>query len=96
MGFFQGLGSKISNGVRSIGSKLADGAQWLGGKVGAVGDTVADLAAKAAPIISTISPELGATAAAVASGAKAASTLGKDVNQGLQDYRNGNRNLANP
>ena len=58
MGFFQGLGSKISNGASWLGNKLASGASWLGDKVGKVGDFVSNAAQHAAPVLAAIKSSL--------------------------------------
>jgi hypothetical protein len=101
MGFFSSLGSKISNGVNFLGNKVADGAQWLGSKVGSIGDSVSNLAARAAPVLATINPELGALAGSVAGGAKLASGFGHAISHSINDYREnpvrrlGDHNLFN-
>ena len=95
MGFFHGLGSKISNGVSFLGNKLASGASWLGDKVGKVGDFVSSAAQHAAPVLAAINPELGAAAAGVGAAAHLASGIGKGVSNSINSYRdNPVRNLG--
>jgi hypothetical protein len=56
MGFLRGLGMKLTQ-VRQVGTKVLGGVQ-------SVGQKAAGFAAKAAPALASINPELGVAAAA--------------------------------
>ena len=84
MGWFNGLGSKISNAANYLGSKINQGASFVGSKLNSIGGVVGGVAAKLAPGLAAINPELGAAAAGVAAAAKTAQSVG----QGLSAFAN--------
>ena len=77
MGFFSALGGKIASGARWLGSKVQTSAHSIGGKLSHYGDLIGNIAEHAAPVLTVINPELGATAATVASVARGVGTAGR-------------------